>query len=125
MWALNIIFVYTPIGEVARKSSSYDLSIFCSGANSTGAKIFEAASGGSCLSIGELWPNIDKLYEIQHGDNSVMHAYDILVRGKKSTTSVEKAHKCSRHEGKKALLKDVPGTSNVKSKGHGGSSAKK
>jgi hypothetical protein len=72
MWALNIIFVHTPIGEVAGKSSSYDLSIFCSGAKSTGAKIFEAASGGSCLSIRELWPDIDKLYEIQHGDNSVM-----------------------------------------------------
>jgi hypothetical protein len=42
-----------------------------------------------------------------------------------STTTVEKAGKCYRHEGKKALLKDVPGTSNVKSKSRGGSSAKK
>jgi hypothetical protein len=30
-----------------------------------------------------------------------MHAYDILVRGKRLTTSAEKARKWSRREGKK------------------------
>jgi hypothetical protein len=64
MWGLNIIYVDTPSGEVAGKSSSYDLLIFSSRADSTSAKIVGAASRGSSPSIGELWPDIDKLDEI-------------------------------------------------------------
>jgi hypothetical protein len=45
-----------PSGEVAEKSSSYDLSIFSSGANSQGAEIVAAASGGSSTSNGSYGP---------------------------------------------------------------------
>jgi hypothetical protein len=57
---LDIIYVDTPSGKVAEKTSSYDLSIFSSGANSQVAEIVAAVSEGSSPSIGELWPDIDK-----------------------------------------------------------------
>jgi hypothetical protein len=41
---------------------------------------------------------------------------DVLVRGRRLTASVEYASRSTRHEGKRALLEDVPGTSNIKSK---------
>jgi hypothetical protein len=110
---LDIICVDTPSGEVAEKSSSYDLSMFSSGANSQGAEIVAVASRGSSSSIRELWPNIDMLDEIWHRDTSFVHTHDVSVRGRRP-----------RHEGKIALLKDVPGTPNAKSKGRRGSSAK-
>jgi hypothetical protein len=46
--------VDTPSGKVAEKTSSYDLSIFSSGANSQVAEIVAAVSEGSSPSIGEL-----------------------------------------------------------------------
>jgi hypothetical protein len=117
--------VDTPSGEVAEKSSSYDLSIFSSGADSQGAEIVAIACEGSSPSIGELWPDIDKLDEIRHEDTSVVHTRDASVRGTRSTASAKKAGRRSRREGKNALLKDVPWTSNVKLKGHRGSSEKR
>jgi hypothetical protein len=58
-----------------------------------------------------------------------VHARDASVRGRRSTASAKKprvkAGRRSRREGKKALLKDVPGVSDIKSKSHGASSAKK
>jgi hypothetical protein len=54
-----------------------------------------------------------------------MHVHDALVCGRKSTASVENAGRRSRREGKKASLKDVPGTSNIKSKSHRDSSVKR
>jgi hypothetical protein len=121
---LDIIYVDMASGEVAEKSSSYDIYIFSSGANSQGAKIIAATVGGSSPSIGELWPDIDKLDEIPREDTSVMHARNISVHGRRSTASAENAGRRSSREGKKALLKDIPGTSNIKSKSCGGSSAK-
>jgi hypothetical protein len=64
VWRLDIICVDTPSGEVAKMSSSYDLSLFSSGADTECAEIVEVAFGGLSLSIGELWPDIDKLDEI-------------------------------------------------------------
>jgi hypothetical protein len=85
--------------------------------------------GDSSPSIGELWPNIDKLDEIRREDTSVVHTRDVSVRGRRTTVLADKPHvkvgRRSRHEGNKALLEDVPKTSNVKSKSHGGSFAKK
>jgi hypothetical protein len=51
---LDVICVHTPSGEVAEKSSSYDLSIFSSEANSQGAEIITVASKDSSPSIKEL-----------------------------------------------------------------------
>jgi hypothetical protein len=58
-WRLDIIYVDTPSGEAAENSSSYNLSIFSSGANSEGAKVIAITSGNSSLSIGELWSDIE------------------------------------------------------------------
>jgi hypothetical protein len=82
--------VDTPSGKVAKKPNSYDMSIFSFGANSRGAEFVATASGGSSPSIGELWPDIDKLDEIQSEDTSVVHARDISVRDRRSTASIEK-----------------------------------
>jgi hypothetical protein len=114
-----------PSGEVAEKSSSYDLSIFSSRANPEGAEIVAVMSGGSSPSIGELWPDIDKLDEIRHKDTSVVHTRDVLVHGRKSIASTEKAGRRSRRKGNKALLKDAPRTSNIKSKSYGSGSVKR
>jgi hypothetical protein len=53
---LNIICVDTPSGKVAEKYNSYDLSIFSSGADSQGAKIFAASTGGSSRASGSYGP---------------------------------------------------------------------
>jgi hypothetical protein len=107
-----------PSGEVAEMFSSYDLSIFSSGAGPGCAEIVEVASGGSSLSIGELWPDIDKLDKIRREDTSVVHTHDAALRGRKSIASAEKADRHSRYSGKKALLSDAAGPPNIKSKGH-------
>jgi hypothetical protein len=51
--------VDTPSGEVAENSSSYDLSIFSCSANPKCAEVAEVVFGGSSLSNGDLWPDID------------------------------------------------------------------
>jgi hypothetical protein len=112
---LDIIRVDTSNGEVAKMSSSDDLSIFPSGANPKCAEIVEVASGGSSLSIGELWPDIDKFHKLWHKDTSVVHTRDVSLCGGKSIASAEKADRRSRHSGNKALLSDTPMPSNVKS----------
>jgi hypothetical protein len=58
---MDIIYVDRPSSEAAEKSSSYNLSIFSSGANSEGAEIVAATREDSSPSIGELWPDIDVL----------------------------------------------------------------
>jgi hypothetical protein len=121
---LDIICVDTPSGEVAEKSSFYDLSIFPSEADPECAEIVAVASRSSSLSIGDLCPHIDKLDEIQREDTSIVHTREVSIHGRKSTASVEKAGTRSRCKGNKALLKDDPGPSNIKSKGHGSGCAK-
>jgi hypothetical protein len=124
-WGLDIICVDTPSGEVAEKSSSYDMSIFSSRVNPECVEIVAVASRGPSPSIGELWPDIDKLYKIRREDTSVVHTRDVLVHGRKLIASVEKAGRRSRCKGNKALLKDVPGLSNIRSKGHESGFAKR
>jgi hypothetical protein len=86
MRELDVICVDVPSGEVAEKSSSYDLSILSSGANSQGGEIIAVASRDSSSCIGELWPNID---EIRCEDTSIVHIHDVSVRGRRSTASAE------------------------------------
>jgi hypothetical protein len=114
-----------PSGKVAEKSSSYDLSIFSSRAGPEGVEIVTVTSEGSSPSIGELWLDIDKLDEIRHEDTSIVHTHDVSVHGRKSIASAEKAGRRSRRKGNKALLKDAPRTSNIKSKSRGSGSAKR
>jgi hypothetical protein len=51
---MDIIYMDTPSGEAVEKSSSYNLSIFSSRANSEGAKIAAATRKDSSPSIREL-----------------------------------------------------------------------
>jgi hypothetical protein len=125
VWGLDIICVDTPNGEVAEMSSSYDLFIFSSGADPDCAQIVEVASGGLSPSIGELWPDIDKLHEMHREDTSVVCTHDVSLHGTKSIASTNKDDRHSMPSGNKALLNDAPGPSNIKSKGHGSSFAKR
>jgi hypothetical protein len=125
MWGLDIIYVDTPSGEADKKSSSYNLSIFSSGANSKGAEVIASTYEDSSPSIRDVWPNIDKLDDLAREDTSVVHARNALVHGKRSATSIENASKRSRREGKKDSLTDVAGTSNIRSKRHRGSSTRR
>jgi hypothetical protein len=106
---LDFICVHTPSGEDAEKSCSYDLSIFPSIADCQGAEIVTVASKVSSLSIGELWPDIDKLDEIRHEGTSVVHARDVLVCGRRLTASAEKAGRHSRREGKRPYWRTFQG----------------
>jgi hypothetical protein len=87
-----------------------------------GANIIVAMCRDSSLSIGELWSDIDKLDEIPREGTSVMHVCDASVCRRRP---VENATRCSRREGKKDSLNDVPGTSNIRSKRCRGNSTKK
>jgi hypothetical protein len=118
VWGLDIICVDTPSGKVPEKSSSYDMSVFSSGADPKCAEVAKVASEVSSPSIGELWPDIDKLDEIQREDAFVVHTHVVLVHGRNVIASAEKADWCSRRSGDKALLSDAPEPSNIKSKGH-------
>jgi hypothetical protein len=77
MRGLDIICVDTASGEVTEKSSSYDLCIFSSGADSQGDEIVVVASRYYSPSIGELWPDIDNLEKIRCEDTSVVHIHDV------------------------------------------------
>jgi hypothetical protein len=93
---MDIIYVDTPSGEVAEKSSSYNLPNFSSGANSEGAEVVAATREDSSPSIGELWPNIDKLDDPPREDTSVVHACNASIRGKRLAASIGNTSKCSR-----------------------------
>jgi hypothetical protein len=110
--------VNTPSCEVAEKFSSYDLSIFSFGANPNCAEVPKVVSEGSSPSIGELWPDIDKLDEIRREDTSVAHTCDVPVHGWNVIASAEKADRHSRRSGDKVLLSNAPMLSNIKLKGH-------
>jgi hypothetical protein len=73
MRELDIIVLDTPHGEVIEiSSSSCNISIFSSKASYPHDKNTEATQGGSSsASIGELWPDINKLDEVAHEGASV------------------------------------------------------
>jgi hypothetical protein len=85
---MDIIYVDTPSDEASQKSSSYNLSIFSSGANSEGAEVVAATRDDSSPSIGELWPDIDELDDPPCKDTSVVHAHNASIRRKRSSASI-------------------------------------
>jgi hypothetical protein len=85
---MDIIYVDTLSDEAAQKSSSYNLSIFSSGANSEGAKVVAATHEDSSPSIGELCPDIDELDDPPCKDTSVVHARNASICRKRSSTSI-------------------------------------
>jgi hypothetical protein len=108
--------VDTPNSEAVEKSSSYNLSIFSFGANSEGVEVVAATCEDSSPSIGELWPDIDKLDKMSCEDTFVVHVRDASVCGKWLAASIENAGKWSRREGKEDSLTDIAGMSSIRSK---------
>jgi hypothetical protein len=122
---MDIICVDTPNNEAVEKSTSYNLSIFSSGADSRGAEVVTAMCDDSSLSIVELWPDIDKLDNLSSGDISIVCMRDTMIHGKRSDAPVEDADRRSGCEGKRDSLLDVAGTSDFRSKGCVGGSMRK
>jgi hypothetical protein len=90
---LNIISLDTPSGEVVEISSSYDLSVFSSGAGSSHAEGVGATPAGSSPSIGDLWPDIDKLDEINREDTSAVHICEVALRDSEPLALTKKTNK--------------------------------
>jgi hypothetical protein len=90
---LDIICLDTPSGKVIEISSSYDLSIFLPGVGSPHAEGVGATLTGSSPSIRELWPNIDKLDEINREDTSAVHIREVALRDSESLTLTKKTNK--------------------------------
>jgi hypothetical protein len=122
---MDIIYVGTPSGEAAKKSDSYNLSIFSSGANSEGAEVVAATREESSPSIGELRPDIDNLDDPPCEDTSVVRVRDASIRGKRSAVSIKNTSKRSRWEGNKGSLTDVVGTSSIRSRNFEGGSVRR
>jgi hypothetical protein len=98
---LDIICLDTPSGEVVEISSSYDLSVFSSGVGSPHAEGVGATPAGSSPSIEELWPDIDKLDEINQEDTSAVHIREVALRDSESLVLTKKTNNRARRRGKK------------------------
>jgi hypothetical protein len=120
-WGFDVIYVEMPSGEV-EVSSSYDLSIFSLGANPQFAK--SVTPEGSSLSIGELWPEIDKLDVIDGKGTNAVNIPEVVLHDEKSLASAKKIDKYSRRQGKGALPSDAPGPSDALPKSRGKRSVK-
>jgi hypothetical protein len=116
--------VDTPSGEAVEKSSSYNLSIFSSGADTEGGEVVMAMREDSSPSVGELWPDIDKLDNPSRKDTSVVCARNATIHGERSAASIKNANKRSMHGGNRDSLPDIAGTSDLRSKGHEGESVR-
>jgi hypothetical protein len=106
----------TPSIKVTEISNSFDLSIFSSRDGSQhdeGARV--APKRSSSASIGELWPNIDKLDGINHGGASVRISLPSVIRSNKGV----------RPAARGALENDALGPSTAPPRGRGRGSARK
>jgi hypothetical protein len=121
---LAVIYVDTPSAEVAEVSSSNDLSIFSSGADSWRAEGVGVTLEESSPSIRELWPDIDKLDEIPREGASAVHSSDVVLHDRRLLALAKKIERY-RRQGEGSLLSDAPGPSNIRLKGCGKSSTKK
>jgi hypothetical protein len=96
---VDIICLDTPSGEVVEISSSYDLSIFSPGADSPHTEGVGATPVGSSPSIGELWPDIDKLDEINREHVSTVHIHEVALHDSESLVLNKKTNKQARRRG--------------------------
>jgi hypothetical protein len=80
--------------------------------------------GSSSASIGELWPDIDKLDEINGGGGSVESILRNIPRDRSSLPSVVRTNKNVRLVAKRAVVDDAPGPSTAPQRGSGRGSAK-
>jgi hypothetical protein len=123
---LDVIDLDTPSVEVIKISSSCDLSIFSSRANSqrdegTGAMPERSLSA----SIGELWPDIDKLDEINSGRASIENVPGNVLHDQSSMPLVVRTNENVRLVVKRTMVDDAPGQSTTLLGGRGRGSTKK
>jgi hypothetical protein len=90
---LDIICLDTSSGEAVEISCSYYLSVFLPAAGSPHTEGVGATPIGPSPSIGELWPDIDKLHEINHKDTSAVHIREVALRDSESLALTKKTNK--------------------------------
>jgi hypothetical protein len=100
---LDIICLDTPSGEAVEISSSYDLSIFSPGAGSPHAEGVGATPAWSSPSIRELWPDIDKLDEINCEDTFAVHIHEVALCDSECLALTKKTNKRARRRGKSIM----------------------
>jgi hypothetical protein len=76
------------------------------------------------VSIGELWPDIDKLDEINSGGASVKSIPGNVPHNQSSLPSVVRTNENVRLAAKRVMVDDVPGPSTAPPRGRGRGSAK-
>jgi hypothetical protein len=126
-WDSDVIYLDTPSAKVIEIPSSCDLSIFplkddphrTEGGGG-------APEGSSSASIRELWPDIDKLDEINCEAPFVGDLLGGALHERSSSSSVARVNECASPRNKRALMDDAPGPSSTLPRGHGrGSSTNK
>jgi hypothetical protein len=126
MWDFNVIDLDTPSAGVIEISSSCDLSVFPSQANphhTLGGG--STPEGPSSMSIGELWPYIDELGEINARATFVGDLPRGMLHERGSSLSAARVNKCASTINKRALMDDAPGPSSAPPKGCGRGSVRK
>jgi hypothetical protein len=87
----------------------------------------DAAEGSSSLSIGELWPDIDKLDEVNHGATFMGDLPRNMLREWSSSTLVARVNERENPMSKRTLVDDAPEPSSTppRGRGHGRGSMRK
>jgi hypothetical protein len=88
----------------------------------------DAPEASSSLSIGELWPDIDKLDEINHGVIFMGNFRETHFTNETPRRRLRGVNKCASPTNKRVLMDDAPGPSSVLPRGCGcgrGSASKK
>jgi hypothetical protein len=117
---LDVIDLDTPSAGVIEISSSCDLFIFPSIADPHRAEGGRGAPEGSpSTSIGELWPDIDKLDEINHEATFIGDLPGGALHERGSSLSVERVNKHVCPANKRTLMDDALKPSFALPRGHG------
>jgi hypothetical protein len=96
------------------------LSIFCSQVDPHRAEgDGDAAKGSSSSSIRELWPNIDKLDEENHGATFVGDLSGSTLCERSSSTLVVRVNERANPTNKRTLVDHAPGPSSALPRGRG------
>jgi hypothetical protein len=123
---LGVIVLDTPSSDIIKISSSCDLPKSSLKADSRRSKGAGAAPEMSpSASIRDLWPDIDKLDEINSGDASNENVPGNVIHGQSLMPSVVRTNENVRHVVKRIVVNDAPRRSNAPPGGRGRGSAKK
>jgi hypothetical protein len=123
---LGVIVLDTPSSGIIKISSSCDLPKSSLKADSRRSKGAGAAPEMSpSASIRDLWPDIDKLDEINSGDASIENVPGNVIHGQRLMPSVVRTNENVRHVVKRIVVNDAPRRSNAPPGGRGRGSAKK